>query len=137
MMDGFSLGLEETVNELGDSDGVNVGFALAVGLTEGSRDGAALIELISLELGLDDGTSDNLGDSDGTVVIILMLILMNKSSVAQSKSSSTEGASEGLWLGNNDGGSDDLNVDSADGFDEGARDGAALIEGLWLGVEDG
>ena len=85
---------------------VNVGVALAVGLTEGSRDGTELIELISLELGLDDGTSDNLGDSDGTVVIILMLILMNKSSVAQSKSSSTEGASEGLWLGINDGGSD-------------------------------
>ena len=98
MMDGFSLGLEdtETVNELGDSDGENVGVALAVGLTEGSRDGAVLIELISLELGLEDGTFDNLGDSDGTVVIMLMLILMNKSSVAQSKSSSTEGAPEGL-----------------------------------------
>ena len=92
------------VDKLGDSDGENVGVVLAVGLTEGSRDGAALIELISLELGLDDGTSDNLGDSDGTVVIILMLILMNKSSVAQSKSSSTEGASERLGI--IDGGSD-------------------------------
>ena len=78
MKDGsFLLELEdtETVNKLGDSDGKNVGIAPAVGLTEGSRDGAALIKLITLELGLDDGTSDNLGDSDGTVVIMLMLIL--------------------------------------------------------------
>ena len=98
MIDGSSLGLEdiETVNELGDSVAKNVGVALAVGLNDGSRDGAELFKLLSLELGLDDATFDKLGDSDGTVVIILMLILMNKSSVAQSKSSSTEGASEGL-----------------------------------------